>query len=326
MALSALNWRYVGVRTFTAGSLPLSHDAVYDLGTAVTYADGSARTPGSGSAWTWAREQSGGTTVACYGTPPVNALTFKYIIAGTVGASAYTFLAPDSGTLPNCVVYGMNRASGAYTTWTSATPFTNAGFSGYWRGTRVFGTVPYDSVAMWESQEGVLIQYGHSPSGVTSSISMGAVLDPLSTAAANSESDGRIYAMLGAGSNANTSASWGAINTDGAFWGGTGGNGQSHCGAFAVGTSTMIGGAGAQFNRVGLTTTTSTFTATNGDIVRLPISVLSQVNGNFIGQLRQVYLTKDSTPRLTYQNGATVLGYVWSPTLGTANDAVILSY
>jgi len=54
--------------------------------------------------------------------------------------------------------------------------------------------------------------------------------------------------------------------------------------------------------------------------------VLSQANGNFIGQLRQIYLTKDSSSRLTYQNGATVLGYVWSPTLGTANDAVILAY
>ncbi len=42
MALSALNWRYVGVRTFTAGSLTLSHDAVYDLGTAATYADVAA--------------------------------------------------------------------------------------------------------------------------------------------------------------------------------------------------------------------------------------------------------------------------------------------
>jgi len=326
MALSALHWRYVGVRSFTAGSLALSHDAVYDLGTATTYADGSARTPGSGSAWTWAREQSSGTTVACYGTPPVNALSFKFIIAGFVTFTPYTFLTPDSSELQNCVVYGMNRASGAYTTWTSATPFTNAGFSGYWRGTRSFTSVPFDTVSMWESEEGVVLQYGHSPSGVTSSIAMGALLDPLSTAAGNCESDGRIYAMIGAGSNANTSATWGNLNTDGAFWGGTGGSGQSHCGAFIPGTKNMIGGAGAQFNRVGLSTTTSTFTATNGDIVRLPICVLSQANGNFIGQFRQIYLTKDSSSRLTYQNGATVLGYVWSPTLGTANDAVILSY
>jgi len=326
MPLATLNWRYVGFRTFTAGNLPASHDAVYTLGTATTYADASTRTPGTGSAWTWNRQQATGTTVACYGEPPLNPLTFRYIIANTVAFTAYTFLTPDTAELQNCVIYGMNRSSGAFTTWTSATPFTNAGFSGYWRGTRNFTNVPFDSVAMWESQEGVLIQYGHSASGVTSSIAMGALLDPLSTAAANAESDGRVYAMLGSGTNANTSATWGGLNSDGAFWGGTGGNGQSHCGAFSPGTKNMIGGAGAQFNRVGLTTTLSTFTSTNGDIVRVPICVLSQANGNFIGQFRNIYLTKDATTRLAYQNGASVLGYVWSPTLTTANDAVILTY
>jgi len=327
MALSALNWRYVGVRTFTAGSLPLSHDALYDLGTAATYADGSARTPGTGSAWTWNREQSAGTTVAIYGAPPVNALSFRYIIAGTVGASTYTFLNPDNATTTNTPVFGMNRASGAYTTWTSATPFTNAGFSGYWRAARPFGTILYDSVAMWECQEAIVVQYGQASSSLTAVMCMGALVDPLSTASANAETDGRLYMMQSTGSVSNINTAWANANTDGSlFGGGTTTAGQGHCGVFAPGTNVMIGGAGAQTHRFWLCQPTTAFTAINGDIVRLPICLFNAITSQFTGQLRQVYLTRDAAPRLTYQNGATVLGYTVSSTLASSFDAVILAY
>lgn len=328
MPLSALNWRYVGVRTFAAGDIVQSHDAVFTLGTSATYADGSARTPGSGSAWTWLREQSVGTTVSCYGNPPINALSFRYIIGGTVGASAYTFLTPDNATLANCVVYGMNRASGVYTTWTSATPFTNAGFSGYWRGTRAFTVVAYDSVSMWESQEGCLLQYGSSAAGTTSSIGLGALVDPLSSATGNCESDGRLYMMWGGGSVSVTTNAW-AVNTgDGSAWAVSGATvGATHSGIFAPGTNVMFGGAGVQTVRFGNFSPSTTFTSTNGDIARVPFCVQSAAaTNNFLGQFRQIYLVKDSQTRLAWQNGATVLGYVWSPALATAADAVVLSY
>lgn len=327
MALSALNWRYCGVRTFTAANLPASHDALYDLGTATTYADGSARTPGTGSAWTWNREQSSGTTVAIYGEPPVNALSFKYIIAGTVGASSYTFLNPDNATTTNTPVFGMNRASGAYTTWTSATPFTNSGFSGYWRAARPFATGQYDSVAMWESQEAIVVQYGASSTTMTAFMCMGAMVDPLSVAAANAETDGRLYMMQSSGSVSNINTVWLNANTDGSmFGGGTTSPGQGHCGVFAPGTNVMIGGAGSQTHRFGAFTPTTAFTAINGDIVRMPLCLFNSTTSQFTGQLRQVYLTRDAAPRLTYQNGSTVLGYTISSNLTASYDAVILAY
>ena len=110
MANPTLNWRYVGSLTYVS-SISNALDAAYTLGTSATYADGSARVPGIGSAWTWNREVSG-VTVAAYGVPPVNALGFNYIIGGTVGVSAYTFLTPDTVTAVNTIVYGMNRSSG----------------------------------------------------------------------------------------------------------------------------------------------------------------------------------------------------------------------
>ena len=324
MANPTLNWRYVGVQTFVS-AINNALDAAYTLGTAVTYADGSARVPGTGSAWTWAREVSG-VTVAAYGIPPVNALGFDYIIGGTGGVSAYTFLSPDTATAVNCIVYGMNRSSGAYTTWTSATPFTNAGFSGYWRGTRNFSMVAYDSVAMWESQEGCILQFAN-PAGPTSTIGLGALLDPLSTAPLNAEVDGRVYSMWGGGNAAVTSGTWASIatGTDATAFAGSLLNGGGHMGTFAPGTNVMIGGAGAQTYRFGTFTPPTAFASTNGDIARVPLSAWN-ANSTFIGQSRQWFITKDSVSRLTWTNGATVIGYIWSASITATTDAVVLTY
>ena len=59
MALTPLNWKYVGAATFTVNNIAACLDAIYTLGQATTYANGAARTPGTGSAWTWARSSPG---------------------------------------------------------------------------------------------------------------------------------------------------------------------------------------------------------------------------------------------------------------------------
>ena len=328
MANPTLNWRYVGTLTFVS-TINNALDAVYALGPAITYADGSARVPGAGSAWTWNREVAAGpVTVAAYGIPPVNALGFNYILGGTSGASAYTFLTPDSATLANCIVYGMNRSSGAFTTWTSATPFTNAsGFSGYWRGTRAFASLAYDSVAMWESQEGCILQFANAAAGTTSSIGLGALFDPLSTAPLNAEVDGRLYSIWGSGSLTVTNGGWAQIAppADQTAWSGASVSGACHAGTFAPGTNVMLGGAGAQTYRFGNFTPTIGFTSTNGDIARVPLTAYN-ANQTFVGQSRQWYITKDSLSRLTWTNGATVIGYIWSSNLLSTNDAVVMTY
>ena len=96
-------------------------------------------------------------------------------------------------------------------------------------------------------------------------------------------------------------------------------------GTFAPGTNVMLGGAGAQTYRFGTFTPSATFTSTNGDIARVPLSAWNNV-GTFIGQSRQWYLTKDSLSRLTWTNGAVVIGYIWAPSTVTAGDAIVLTY
>ena len=96
-------------------------------------------------------------------------------------------------------------------------------------------------------------------------------------------------------------------------------------GTFAPGTNVMLGGAGAQTYRFGSFVPSTLFTSTNGDIARIPLSAYN-ASSTYVGQSRQWYLTKDSITRLTWTNGATVIGYIWSSNLLSATDAVVLTY
>jgi hypothetical protein len=320
VALPALNWRYVG-SVFPASSISTALNAVYTLGTATTYADGTARVPGTGSAWTWLREVSG-VTVAAYGAPPVNALGFRYIVGGTVGAVAYPFGNPDVATQVNTLVYGMNRASGAFSSWANAQPFTS-GFSGYWRGTRSFATVAYDTVALWESQEGCAIQLGIAATGLTSSVQFGALFDPLSAAAGNCEADGRLYSMCGSGSLTTTASNWLNLGGSALFGEGVSFQNDYHAGIFAPGTSVMFGGAGAQTKRFGIFNVTSDYASLNGDVPRVPPYVFSAA-GAFLGQGRAIYIARDTMSRTTLMDGASPVGYAVSASLTAQQDAVLL--
>ena len=320
MPLPTLNWKYVGALNHTASSINSALDAVYTLGTAVTYADGSARVPGTGSAWTWNREIIG-VTVAAYGSPPTNALNFRYIIGGTLVASGYTFINPDAATLGNVIVYGMNRSSGAYTSWANAQPFTS-GFSGYWRATAVY-TNPYDSVTMWESQEGCVIQFNRLTTGNISAVNFGALFDPLSASTLVAESDGRIYSMSGTGSVGITSGGWLNTGSGGLFGSGGGAVSGAHAGTLAPGSTVMVGGGGAQTSRFGDFSASAALVSPNGDIVRIPFSQLSSA-GNYLGQARNIYVIRDAISRQVYTVGATPVGYVFGASSNAASDSVLL--
>jgi hypothetical protein len=324
MALTPLNWKYVGTATLASSTVPNMLDAIYTLGTATTYANGTTRTPGSNSAWTWARQQISGTTEAAYGNPPTNALGMRYILGGTTStARAYTLLTPDTTTSVNCIVAGMNRGSGAYGNWYDAQPFTS-GFSGYWRASRLFSAIAYDRVAMWESQEGCIIQmFIASSAASTSTLAIGALIDPLSTAAGTAESDGRIYCMSAQGSTTNMSATWASIGAaDGGFLGHYTVNISSHFGAFNNGATTVTG----------LIRTLAPMTSTSfptgwanraGEIPRIPVQV-SQFNSTYWGQLREMYYTSDAASTTTWRYLGVEQGYVVAYHPSTAGDALLL--
>lgn len=324
MALTPLNWKYVGTRALAASTVPDMLDAIYLLGAATTYANGVGRTPGTASAWTWARQQISGTTEAAYGNPPTNTLGMRYIVGGTTTTvRAYTFLAPDSTTQVNCIVAGMNRGSGTYGNWYDAQPFTS-GFSGYWRASRIFAAIAYDRVAMWESQEGCIIQmFVAATAASTSTLAMGALIDPLSTAAGTAESDGRIYCMSAQGSSTNMSATWASIGAaDGGFLGHYNANTGAHFGAFNNGSTTLT-----QLVRT-LAPMTSTSFPTGwanraGEIPRIPVQV-SVFNSTYWGQLREMYHTSDAASTTTWRYLGVEQGYIVAYHASTGGDAMLL--
>lgn len=323
MANPTLNWRYVGAQSFTAGNLPGAIDALYTLGIATTYADASTRTPGSNSAWTWAREQTSGTTVATHGNPPTNALGMRYIIAGSASAVSYTVLTPDTTTATGVLVAGMTKNAGAYTSWGNLNPFTNAGFSGYWRAARAMVTVPWDSVALWESQEACIIQWGRSSDGTSAINGFGALFDPIGSTAQQAESDGRLYSMFTAGFNALTNSAFLSTTADGTSFGQhASAISASHAGFYTPGANTIRTSA-----RFGNLSPTTTLTTADNEPVGIPFSITDFASGNFRGSSRQMYVTKDQFSRLTVTAGATTIGYTVAATLnGTAGDCIMLRY
>ena len=85
----------------------------------------------------------------------------------------------------------------------------------------------------------------------------------------------------------------------------------------------MVGGAGAQTQRFGDFTVTTTFTAPNGDIVRVPFSQISSA-GNYLGQSRNFFIIKDAISRQTYTSGASTVGYVFGSSTTGTSDSVLL--
>ena len=330
MALSPLNWYFVGTRTFgykpnVFGAL----EAVWRLGNSAVYADGTARIPGTGSAWTWFNELSGADVTATYGTPPVNPLNMAYILGGSTsgvapGSVAANILTPDAVYAANVIFYGMNRQSGPFVSWSAANPVTAVNtFSRYWRGT---ATVPGSlvSVSMWESQEAVALQFT-SYLGSTSAVVMGALFDPLSyQSGVSCETDGRLYYMFGTGSASGMVAAW---------LGGVGGAGDTgvlgyhytvantyHAGYFLPGTNTISTTA-----RFGSLVPTFTLLSTNGALPLIPWSIRDLTSGNFLGQSRNFYMVRDGTSLYEPRQGAVRSGTTMSSTTSSTTDTILFA-
>lgn len=325
MALAPLNWRMLTPVTLQVASVNGLLDVIYAMGTSTTYADGSARVPGTGSAWTWTRDQANavqpGVTTACIGVPPINALNMGYIIAGSTGS-------PASGPTMNTDTYtattpivGMNKNGGVYTTWTNALPFTSGQFSGFVSGARggynVAGTIVY----IWESQEATIISLGQL-SGNSTLFGMGALIDPLSSAAANSESDGCLYSIFTTGRTSNLSNIWlsdGTTTNTPMF--GAAINSNSHWYTFNVGAVsttrlTLRAAVGVSY---------SAQTLSSGAPVLLPWQMMFSPS-TYAGQLRNIYQIKAAALGQVWQAGGVVSGYTVAASPTATNDAMLMQY
>lgn len=323
MSLAALNWRYVGSAGFATATVAAVLNAIHGLGLAVTYADATTRTPGSGSAWTWSRYQNVGTTEAAYATPPLSTLTQKIILAGRATAATPPMASPDTW-FANTLMASVVKNAGAYLAWDNANPFTSGQFFGYWR---AWGTpLGVGSVFLYESQEAVMIVVSTSV-GVVYPILLGAWCDPESPdVVLDAESDGKLYGSMVVGSlSLGLSTTWWTQNTTNSLWIADTTNGECHCGVFTPGAGSIIVAERlahpvSPLSATGMQTRSGRFgrAAVGLRMANAPTSLL--------GRLREIYMFSDAQTPSKQTNAGSTIGYVVSGSTAAQADAILLGH
>lgn len=351
MPLPTLTWRAFTPVTLAANNTQSIMDAIYNNGLAATYADGTARpTPGTAgsTSWTWAREQSAGTTVASYGTPPPPAsgvvIPTQYIIAG---ASTLPGSGPTMATVNGVVVdsnainrlnIGMVKNPGAYigggTGWTQANPFTSGTFSGYVVTAPATTVVTYVTLRMWECQEAFICVLQTAAGAASYPFGAGAFIDPLSSDPRDAESDGRLYTTFSVNTAAALSSTWLTDTTSAASGPFIGRTSAGACRSFSwwpAVSATYLNSITRLYPFA--PAATSTLVSPGGEFPKIPFPVawIGQTSGfgtpsAVAGQLRQIYVTRDSLANTTWTNGPTTVGYLLAPSASVSGDSIILTY
>ena len=330
MALSPLNWRMLAPRNVPVGYNIFNWlELVYQMGQDTTYADGTARVPGTNSAWTWTRDITlvPGSTTAAIGVPPINALNMAYIVAGDNTARATVVMNTDAaytGGNVNAPIIGMNKNSGAYNSWIAANPMTSGQFSGFVRAPALgtfSGAAYVQSLTMWECQEAFFLAWNRSDAQGEVLIGAGAVIDPLSGAAANAETDGRIYTLLTSGASSFVPTTWLAAGAS--IFNSLTSSADQHAYTFNVGAVATT----RSTSKIGsFTVLSSAFVAPNGELPNIPFSAWFNTSAQFAGQYRQIGLTRNATTGTALEVNGVVKGYPISYSNNAVSTAVLLSY
>ena len=319
MALPTLNWRKLAPVVLAANNVNAALDALYAAGTAVTYADGSPRVPGTDCAWSWGFDAANplqvGATTAAYCTPPTvftGAVTNPGVVlpqamlwcGSTVAPTAtlrYAFSAAQIDSRTAGMLYvGQCKNPGVYVNWNSATPFTSGQFTGCATAVYAFATAVWNVLYMWESQEGIIVTFGRTSPQINTSWSGGGAILDLGTAS-NAETDGRLYGVFTTGSNNYCS---------GSFWASTGESpfneegiaNRGRFGIFQPGTATI-----AAYNRFGIYNPTTSLLSRGGEVPLLPISCFGLMGA---ARLREIWLVRDAVTNQNFTNGGVAVGYI----------------
>lgn len=314
MSLTALNWKQLPPTAVGGtGAMDDLLDAIYTAFQSATYANGDARSAGSGSAWTVSRFQNVGTTEAVYGTPPTDTLNQRFIIAGVAGAATPSMAAPDSYT-NDVPMASLNKNSGAFNAWDNAAPFTSGQFFGYWK----FGAAAktWAQVYCYESQEAIHVVIRDDANELWC-CTLGAWVDPESTDGLDAESDGKLYCVQTQGTTAIPAVIWSAGGNT-IPWLHATGNNQAHCGVFdigAVATNTKIDRLGSQ-----VAINSTNLVSRSGRLVKAPLHFSNDTN-NWIGRAREIYVVRDAQTNQKIQVSGTDNAYLISGSISVDEDA-----
>lgn len=319
MSLPDAQWRYIGSAAFTASAGALV-TALMGLGTAATYHDGTTRTVGSGSAGTWT-EVAAGEAISI--TPVAQSLNHRLLLA--ISASSVTGATGASPDTPatNTLMGGVNKNSGAYSDWKSATPFTTGQWFGFWRNYQL--SAGAGTVFVFESTRSVWVVIVVGTGSYH--LKLGCPIDPQSTDPADAESDGYCYGAMTTGSAAYSNGTMlSIVSIQTPFWH-LPPAGQSHFAIFTPGAGTL-----KTVNRKWLLNVTGTTTGgkTPGGLFAreaYPIrATLGAPNDHTVGELWGIKVFTNGVLGTRQDDGATRIGYVVSMNNINPSEAFLLEH
>lgn len=327
MSLETLKHRRLATVNAATMTIPAVLDAFWAIvdPTVTTYSDGSARAfSGVGATgWTWVRYQNGGVTEALYATPANGALDQRVVIAGRSAAPAPspTMISPDT-FLASGLLVGQQLSAGAFTTWNSATPFTNARWSGYTRLGNAATTYTSIACCVYETQETLWVEMLVNGASVLC-VPIGALYDPETVSAAACETDGRRYGFTTSGGTPLGSNFLGTAGTT-TLWAQGVNAGNTHGYIWRPGVTT-IDTVARQWTSTGAATAV-TQTNLAGEFAGTPLFIAS--TSGFVGRIRETYWGR---PVLYHQRVDTTPGVVAAygiahSTSSATGDALFLKY
>jgi hypothetical protein len=314
--LSALNWKRLPTTSPSSGAINAVLDAIFTALSSATYYNGDARTVGAGSAWTVSRFQAAGTTEAVYATPPSASIAgCRAIFAGAAGAKTPTMASPDT-YIASCVLAAVQKGAGAFTTWDGATPFTNSGFFGYWRGFHAAGSTA-GNIVIYESQEALAV-FIENTLGAVTGVFVGCFVDPGTTLLSDAETDGRLYGVLTSGSTSGIPSAFWTSTTS--WLSHSASNGAVHAGCFNPGLTTT---SNVDVFTLGTAPTATNLVTRSGAPALLPFVWVEEGGaGRTIGRAREMYIIRDGLLREVLAQSGTTIAYVASGSSGAAQDAI----
>lgn len=300
--MSARTWRYVGSTTPAGMLISDVLDAVYVLGTAATYHDGSARTPGSGNAGTWARKQVTGLTEAVYVAPASNSHTVRWNLAGSASVRTPTMLSSPADTYAvNTLLMGFSRDGATLNAtgngWDQALPFdSGSAFSGYARALASTFVATLTKVHLWECADGFVITFATASASVSA---FACVLDTgvthaTSPLSAEATSNGRYAWRVNGTTTADSATSWTTTvtGTSQVYFGHSTSANNPHTFVIDPGTAT-VRAAERSFSAMQLSDTTTQVNQ-DGDAMFSPIGLCADGGGAFFGRLPEITIGPDA--------------------------------
>jgi hypothetical protein len=320
MSLPALHHRKLTTTTAATNGIADVLNAIWAAvqPSVTTYSDGTTRTAGSGTAWTWSRYQNQGVTEAVYATPPTGNLNQRVLFVGSVAnPTPMPTMLIDTWS-NNRLHIGLVKNAGAFGTWNASAPFTTGQFTGYTMvGTTLAAPV---NITIFESEETLQIGVGVGASGGVHGAGAGAIIDPDTGDAVDGESDGRIYGLWTVGSSTlNTMLTNATAN---AFMNHGTGSGNSHFVTFAPGSGTIVPTTRESFY---FNVTSAQRTTRAGKFPGSLVYVGSA--SNWVGRVREIRVTRPALfgQRLDTTPG-TIKGYAYGQNSATVGDTVLLEY